>query len=82
MKSSELYKKNVLKYEGREELLNVQVPILNCRWNDVIHFSAIDLNLNAKEILRINPGQKFNRAQHFKIYENQINRNYSAVVYD
>lgn len=81
-KSSELYKKNVQKYAGREELLDVQVPILNCKWNDVVHFSAIDPTLIAKEILKINPEQKFRRAQYFKIHVAQITNKYRAVVYD
>jgi hypothetical protein len=81
-KSSELYKKNVQKYKDREDLLEIQVPILNCKWNDVVHFSAIDPILIAKEILKINPEQKFKKAQYFKIHVNQIINKYDAVVFD
>ena len=29
------------KYQGREQLCAVQVPYLNCLWNDVLHFSPV-----------------------------------------
>ncbi|MBI4372046.1 MAG: hypothetical protein HY552_07090 [Elusimicrobia bacterium] len=29
------------KYEGREHLMNVRLPLLNCLWNDVLHLSPI-----------------------------------------
>lgn len=37
----ELYAKKVQKYEGREHVRERQIPILNCRWNDVLHLSPI-----------------------------------------
>lgn len=36
-----MYKEEVKKYEGRKKLLKIKVPLLNCLWNDVLHFSAI-----------------------------------------
>ncbi|MDD3646882.1 MAG: hypothetical protein PHS44_00055 [Candidatus Dojkabacteria bacterium] len=36
------YKKQVEKYEGREELMKRKIPILNCLWNDVIHLSPVN----------------------------------------
>lgn len=81
-KSSELYKKNVQKYKGREELLDVNIPILNCKWNDVVHFSAIDPTLIATEILKINPDQKPRKAKYFKIHIDQIVNQYKSVVYN
>ena len=29
------------KYEGREQVMQQVIPILNCLWNDVLHFSAV-----------------------------------------
>jgi hypothetical protein len=37
----EVYSREVKKYEGREWLLDVTIPGLNCLWNDVIHFSLL-----------------------------------------
>lgn len=38
----ELYQKYVQKYAGRMALLDRQVPVLNCRWNDVVQFLPFD----------------------------------------
>ncbi|MES2436840.1 MAG: hypothetical protein V4519_02420 [Patescibacteria group bacterium] len=37
----DLYATEALKYTGRERVMQQQIPILNCLWNDVIHFSPI-----------------------------------------
>ena len=29
------------KYEGREQVLNMRVPLLDCLWNDVLHLSPV-----------------------------------------
>lgn len=34
----ELYALRRAKYEGREEILERQIPLLNCLWNDVVQF--------------------------------------------
>lgn len=34
--------KNLQKYKGREEILERQVPLLNCAWNDVLQFVPLD----------------------------------------
>lgn len=39
------YKEHVKKYEGREKVLEKRVPILDCLWNDVLHFSPINPQL-------------------------------------
>ena len=81
-RSSNLYKNNVQKYDEREELLDVRIPLLDCKWNDVVHFSSIDTTLIAKEILHINPDQKFRRAQYFNIHINQIANKYKVAIFD
>ncbi|HID53593.1 MAG TPA: hypothetical protein EYP41_16365 [Anaerolineae bacterium] len=40
-KYPELYAAHVKKYEGREILLEREIPMLNCLWNDVLHFSPV-----------------------------------------
>jgi hypothetical protein len=57
-RSSDLYKNNVQKYDEREELLDVRIPLLDCKWNDVVQFSSIDTTLIAKETLHINPDHR------------------------
>lgn len=36
-----LYRKEVEKYRGRESLLTINIPRLQCLWNDVIHLTAV-----------------------------------------
>jgi len=40
-KYPDIYTQQVAKYQGREGLLKQFIPILECLWNDVLHFSAI-----------------------------------------
>lgn len=37
----DIYQTQVQKYLGREKLMQYQLPLLNCLWNDVLHFSPI-----------------------------------------
>ena len=37
----EAYATHLKKYEEREHLLSTKIPILDCLWNDVLHFTAI-----------------------------------------
>ena len=37
----EIYNEEVKKYEGREILLETEIPPLKCLWNDVLHFTAV-----------------------------------------
>lgn len=36
-----VYDTEVRKYDGRTQLLQRQIPILNCLWNDVLHLAPI-----------------------------------------
>jgi hypothetical protein len=40
-KYPDIYVKEVKKYTGREGVLTRKIPILNCLWNDVLHFSPV-----------------------------------------
>jgi hypothetical protein len=46
----DLYEREVAKYVGREQIMQDRLPILNCLWNDVLHFSAVHPSL-VKEAL-------------------------------
>lgn len=37
----EIYAEQVKKYTGREILTQYKIPLLNCLWNDVLHFSPV-----------------------------------------
>jgi hypothetical protein len=37
----DVYAEQVKKYQGREFILREPIPILNCLWNDVLHFSPV-----------------------------------------
>jgi hypothetical protein len=37
----DIYKKAIEKYKGREHIMKDAIPILNCLWNDVLHFSPV-----------------------------------------
>ncbi|CAN5546549.1 hypothetical protein BH10BAC5_BH10BAC5_08840 [soil metagenome] len=37
----DLYSIQSAKYKDREQLMGYEIPILNCLWNDVLHFSAV-----------------------------------------
>lgn len=39
--SPELYKIKAAKYQGREHIMDRRIPILDCPWNDVLHFSPV-----------------------------------------
>jgi hypothetical protein len=38
----EIYEKNIKKYEGREEILERRIPLLDRLWNDVLQFLPFD----------------------------------------
>lgn len=38
----EVYEFQAAKYKGREALMEEVIPLLDCKWNDVIHFAPID----------------------------------------
>ncbi len=45
-----IYENAVKKYQGREWLMNVSIPPLNCLWNDVIHCSLMHPSLIYKSL--------------------------------
>jgi len=41
----ELYEQHAQKYSWRKETMQGHIPILNCLWNDVLHFSPVHPSL-------------------------------------
>jgi hypothetical protein len=78
---SEIYKKNVKKYEGREELRRQIIPTLNCLWNDVVQFSSISPELIFKGISNIKKETQLKRRRYYKIHKDQILNHYEAVIF-
>lgn len=37
----DIYEQQARKYTGREHITLQRIPVLNCLWNDVLHFSAV-----------------------------------------
>lgn len=80
-KNSSLYQKHVKKYEGREELMNTIIPKLNCKWNDVVQFSALDPQIIALKLKEFRPELKITKAEYFKIPVEKIVSKYEAAVF-
>ncbi len=61
----EIYNQAISKYTGREHLTQKIIPILNCKWNDVLHFTAVPPSIirQAREAV----GIKMPPAQYFEI---------------
>ncbi|MEO8666216.1 MAG: hypothetical protein ABI462_12050 [Ignavibacteria bacterium] len=38
----DIYEQRIKNYAGRESLMLHRIPVLDCLWNDVLHFSAVD----------------------------------------
>lgn len=81
-KNSNLYKKNAKKYEGREDLMQEIIPLLDCKWNDVVQFSALDPQQIVNHLRDIQNDLKLYRTEYFKIHVEQIIGKYDSVIFD
>lgn len=50
---SEIHKRAISKYQGRERFLTRIIPTLNCLWNDVIFFSPVHPHKHYEEYTRL-----------------------------
>ena len=75
----EVYELQVKKYAGREQLLKHRIPILNCLWNDVLHFSAV----NPVEIKKslMDAGDKSEFKKSFYRFDPKLLESENTVVY-
>lgn len=81
-KSSALYKNHAQKYAERKELMEERIPLLNCKWNDVVQFSALDPQLIVKELKELQPGLKLLRPFYFKAHISDVLKQADAVLYN
>ena len=63
--NKDIYEFHILKYMGRESLMEQKIPVLNCLWNDVLHCSPIDHRIIYKALIRA--GHKVGNKEYFKI---------------
>ncbi|EQC51699.1 hypothetical protein M901_0294 [Bacteriovorax sp. DB6_IX] len=80
-KESKLYQKHAKKYEGREVLMKEIIPRLNCLWNDVVQFSALDPKIILEALAKYQPDISLKR-QYYKVPIDKILGKYEAVIYD
>lgn len=75
----EVYIAHKAKYEGREAVMDIVVPLLGCKWNDVIHMSPMHPNLVYRELAAagLNPDPQ---RPYFKIPVQQLCQN-KTVIY-
>ena len=57
-KEGSLYREHSRKYVGRERLTEQTIPLLDCLWNDVVQFSALDPQLIVDKLKQIQPNFK------------------------
>lgn len=74
-----IYKDQVSKYVGREHLLDRRIPLLDCLWNDVLHFSAVHPKEIKQALIDAGDTSDFNM-QYFQVASNLIDPK-NAVVY-
>lgn len=81
-KTSQVYKTQAQKYLGREALMEQNIPLLNCKWNDVVHFSALNPQVIVDKLKEFETNLKIVRPYYFKIPVQDIIEKYDAVVFD
>ena len=81
-KEGTVYKEHSRKYVGREDLKNQNIPILDCLWNDVVQFSALDPQIIVNSLKKIQPDLKLSREKYFKISIDEVEGVYDGVIFD
>ena len=79
--NSILYQRHVRKYFGRETLMETIIPKLNCKWNDVVQFSAIDPQIILKKLKEIHSDLKFSNIEYFKVPIEELTTKYEIALF-
>jgi len=61
----DIYTEQSKKYIGRERILGAKIPPLDCLWNDVLHFTAVEPETMRKNLE--NAGFVFEPSSYFKV---------------
>ena len=80
-RESDLYKMHAKKYTGRETLMDETIPLLNCKWNDVVQFSSIDPQILLKKLIEIFPNTQLKRTEYFKIPVQEILTKHEVALF-
>ncbi len=78
----ELFLSHSKKYIGRESLTKEIIPILNCKWNDVVQFSAINPQLIINQLRKIQPNLDITRMKCFKVCIEEVEDIYEGVIFE
>lgn len=70
-KHPELYATHAKKYDGRQFLLKTPIPILDCLWNDVLHFSPIHPETIRDAMIKF--GRKWRPTQWYEVDTQKLN---------
>ncbi len=78
-KFPKIYEQEVSKYVGREDTTQLQIPTLNCLWNDVLHFLAV----NPKEVKKalIDAGRDSDFTMNYYQVDSKLIEPKNATVY-
>lgn len=78
-KHPDIYEQQVSKYVGREHITQQRIPILDCLWNDVLHFSAV----NPKEVKQalIEAGRNLDFTMNYYQVDPKLIEPKNAIVY-
>lgn len=81
-KDSDLYKNHAKKYIGREDLMRAMIPKLQCKWNDVVQFSALDPRVILKAIKPFDTELKILRREYFKVHIEQVLSKHEIAIFN
>ncbi len=56
----DIYAEHAEKYSWRPHIMEQKIPILNCLWNDVLHFSVVHPNLVKQALIEAGDTRPFN----------------------
>ncbi len=74
----EIYEQQFAKYKGREFITEAKIPILDCLWNDVLHFSPVHPEEVFKELKKYD--EKDWKPKYYKIPADLLEKE-NTVVY-
>jgi hypothetical protein len=66
------------KYKGREDVLDLRIPLLNCLWNDVLHLSPVHPTTIATELADV--GLEPLRRRFFEIHPLDLDPTRTVVL--
>ena len=78
-KHPDIYEEQASKYIGREQITQQIIPVLNCLWNDVLHFSAVNPEEVKQALIEAGKDPDFQMMQY--LVDPQILKPENTIVY-